>query len=108
MMSLRDALAGPPDPVLDEVASTDLELPESDAVVMHPDGFYWVAPDGHQQFGPFATAADALADMIDNSDEGIEPCETLQEAERDLGIADWVDPDTGEPAEDTSGRFEDH
>ena len=34
--------------------------------------------------------------------------ESLLEAERELGLADWVDPDTGEPAEDTHTRIEDH
>ena len=27
------------------------------------------------------------------------PIETLSEIERDIGVADWIDPDTGEPAE---------
>jgi hypothetical protein len=41
-------------------------------------------------------------------DEDIEPGETLLEAEQELGIADWLDPDTGEPAEETHTRIEDH
>lgn len=107
-MSLQKALAEPPDPTTDDVASIDLSLPGSDVLVQHPDGYYWVAPDGRQQFGPFASAAEALADMDSASDDAIEPGETLAEAERELGLADWVDPDTGALAEDTHGRFEDH
>lgn len=108
MTSLQAALSAPPDPTIDDLASADLSLPDSDVVVKHPDGYYWVAPDGHQQFGPFGTAAEALADMNDAADEALEPCETLAEAERELGLSDWLDPDTGELAEDMGGRFEDH
>ena len=46
---------------------------------------------------------------MQRSDEGsIEPGESLEEAEAELGIANWIDPDTGEPAEDVSPRIEDH
>ena len=41
-------------------------------------------------------------------DESIEPGETLQEAEQELGLADWVDADTGELAEQNGTRIEDH
>lgn len=77
-------------------------------VVQRPDGFHWIAPDGHQEFGPFATFEEALADMGDAADDGVEPGETLEEAERELGISEWLDPDTGAPAEGTATRLEDH
>jgi hypothetical protein len=36
-----------------------------------------------------------------------EPGETLQEAEDEIGIADWIDPETGAPAQGQSPpRFE--
>jgi hypothetical protein len=38
----------------------------------------------------------------------LEPGETVQEAESEIGIADWVDPETGEPAEEGVPRIEDH
>ena len=41
-------------------------------------------------------------------DDAIEPGETLQEAEQELGLSDWVDPDTGGLAEGTSTHIEDH
>jgi hypothetical protein len=41
----------------------------------------------------------ALADMAEADGEAPEPGETLQEAEDEIGIADWIDPDTGDPAE---------
>ena len=34
--------------------------------------------------------------------------EPLQEAESEIGIAEWIDPDTGGPAEDSVPRIEDH
>jgi hypothetical protein len=86
----------------------DLSPPGSADVVTHPDGYYWLARDGSQQFGPFASAAEALADMNAAADDALEPGETLEEVERELGMADWVDPDTGELAEETHARLEDH
>ena len=38
----------------------------------------------------------------------LEPGETLQEAEQELGLADWVDADTGELAAQNGTRIEDH
>ena len=37
-----------------------------------------------------------------------EPGESLEEAEDEIGIANWVDPDTGAPAEEGIPRLEDH
>jgi hypothetical protein len=96
------------EPAADEAALGDLSLPDSGAVVQHPDGYYWLAPDGRQQFGPFATAQEAQDDMNAAGEEGIEPGETLREAEQELGLAEWVDSETGELAEQTGTRLEDH
>jgi hypothetical protein len=38
---------------------------DSDAIAEHPDGYYWLGPDGDAEFGPFesrAAAAMALED----------------------------------------------
>lgn len=80
------------------------EEPEADRIVSRPDGYHWVARDGRQEFGPFPTIEEALADMSDADDEEAAPSpgEALQEAERDIGIADWIDPETGAPAEGQS------
>jgi len=72
-------------------------------IVSHPDGWYWVAPDGHQEFGPFESAEAARADR--DRDEDLGPALTLAEAEDAIGINDWIDPETGEPAE---GRHAPH
>lgn len=71
-------------------------------IFLRPDGYHWLAPDGKQEFGPFATLEEALTDMQAVDAETSEPGETLQEAEDEIGIADWIDPDTGEPAEGLS------
>lgn len=76
-------------------------------IIARPDGYYWQAPDGKQEFGPFETLALALADRERSDEEAPEPGETLQEAEDEIGIACWIDPETGEPAEGQSlPRFE--
>lgn len=73
---------------------------EGGRIVQRPDGFHWIALDGQQEFGPFETLEQARADMVDAADEDApQPGETLQEAEREIGIAEWIDPETGEPAE---------
>ncbi|MDP1656673.1 MAG: hypothetical protein Q8K91_01160 [Hylemonella sp.] len=82
-------------------------VPETEAgnveqVMARPDGYYWRAPGSKQEFGPFASLEDALADMQSLDEESPAPGETLQEAESELGIADWIDPETGEPAEGLS------
>ncbi len=108
MKSLKATLNTPPEPGFDEASLADTSLPDDGSIVRHPDGYYWVAPDGHQEFGPFETVEAALADMNTGSDEAPEPGETLQEAEQELGLSDWVDADTGELAEGTGTRLEDH
>ncbi len=97
-----------PDPVEDDTLSGDLTPVDQSALIQRPDGWYWLADRGGQQFGPFTSAAEALADMNAATDDGLEPGETLEEAEDELGVAGWVDPDTGELAEDSHARIEDH
>lgn len=76
-------------------------------VVSRPDGWYWQSADGRQEFGPFDSADDAIRSMERDADDAIEPGETLFEAEQELGLADWIDPDTGELAEGMPTRLED-
>jgi hypothetical protein len=92
----RAAKATPPRACAPEAESGDRE----NRIVERGDGFHWIAPDGRQQFGPFESREVALANMIDEAeDEAPQPGETLPEAESEIGIADWIDPETGEPAE---------
>jgi hypothetical protein len=108
-MKPNPAIAAPAvDPALDDLAALDLTLPDSQALVHHPDGYYWLGAGGRMQIGPYATAEAALADLHRVGDDDIEPDESLPEAELVLGLADWLDPDTGELAEATHTRLEDH
>jgi hypothetical protein len=77
-------------------------------IVDRPDGYYWQSKDGGRECGPFATLLEAVQDMQVSDDETPEPGETLAEAEAELGIADWIDPDTGQLAEEESTRIEEH
>jgi hypothetical protein len=75
---------------------------ERESFVEHPDGWYWIAPDGKQQFGPFETCSLARADRDRASEEAVNEEEALREAEREVGMADWLDAETGEPPEGQS------
>ena len=85
-------------------------LPLADHVVERPDGFYWESKEKGETYGPYATLAEAEADLLAGgaSEETQEGTESLQEAESELGINEWIDPDTGGPAEDSVPRIEDH
>ncbi|HSN20581.1 MAG TPA: hypothetical protein VLS49_07885 [Usitatibacter sp.] len=84
---------------------------DSTRVIERPDGFYWKEKGAAREYGPFPTLLEAVQDMqaVDTGDEAsIEPGETLQEAEAEIGISDWVDPDTGIPAEEDGRHLEEH
>ena len=88
--------------------------PENDRarIVERPDGFYWHTEDRRTEYGPYPTLLEAVADMQAAGDGAgyslYEPGETLEEAEEEIGISSWIDPDTGQPAEDSIPRTEDH
>ncbi len=77
-------------------------------VIERPDGFYWQSKDGGKESGPFVTLLEAVEDMQYSADSDYEPGESVEQAEAEIGIADWVDPDTGELAEEQGPRIEDH
>jgi hypothetical protein len=98
-------------------AATTLPEPEAEEiqrdepkrrVIERPDGFYWQAVNGSEESGPFDTLAEAEADLLSGGSAELGEGETLQEAESELGISDWIDPDTGGPAEDSVPHIEDH
>lgn len=47
------------------------------------------------------------AALLPTEEERDDP-EALHQAEESLGISEWIDPDTGGPAEDGIPRLEDH
>lgn len=89
---------------LDEALETGVR------VIERPDGCYWLDADTGAEFGPFKTVAEALADATASEDEdlALEPGKTLHEVEEEIGLSDWIDPDTGAPAEGYSPHIEDH
>jgi len=93
--SFKDAMKA-----IEDDAITEVDMGQ---VVLRPDGYYWQPTEGKQELGPFATMEEALAELeASSSEEEPGPGESLEEAEGELGIADWIDPDTGEPAEGLS------
>lgn len=77
-------------------------------IIERPDGFYWQAKETGEEFGPFATLLEAVQDMQYRDDSELETGDSIKDAEAEIGIADWIDPDTGEPAEENIPRIEDH
>ena len=61
------------------------------------------ADDAAQGFGPlesFEEALDSIDALVDEPDEQADTdIEALHEIEDNIGIATWLDPETGEPAE---------
>ena len=76
-------------------------------VIERPDGFYWQDGLTEKEYGPFPTLLEAVQDMRGQNDDGYEEGETLEDAEAEIGIADWIDPETGEPAEGVSPHLSD-
>ena len=93
----------PPPPI-----ETLVDPPVDKRIVSRPDGYYWVTADGKREIGPFATYEGAELSLHADEHSDVEPEETLAEAESEIGIADWIDPETGEPAEEERPRLEDH
>lgn len=79
-------------------------------ILQRPDGYYWESKQTKELRGPFETRAEAEADLLAGGApaEEFEPNDTLEEAESELGISQWIDPDSGVPAEDNVPRIEDH
>ena len=88
---------------LEQLALTQFEPGEEPgAILERPEGYYWMSADGKEEFGPFDSLEAALADRDANGDETPDGLEALHEAERDIGINEWIDAETGEPAEGQS------
>jgi hypothetical protein len=74
-------------PVIPEMPATTWS--DNGSVVVDPDGGYWHAPDGLQEFGPFDTWASARADRDRGHEQALAEREALLEAEE--GIADSIE-----------------
>ena len=86
------------------------QTPEEDwqtHLTERPDGFYWQNKPAGKLYGPFPTKTEAMEDMQYQDDSDYEEGESLHEAEAEMGISDWVDPDTGELAESMAPHLSD-
>ena len=87
-------------------------LPDYDVkrVIEKPDGFYWQDIFAEKRYGPFATRFDAVQDMLEQDGIEEEDGDLLEAdaAEDEIGIADWIDPDTGELAEESHTHISDN
>lgn len=77
-------------------------------IIERPDGFYWQEETTGKEYGPFATLIEAVEDMEFNASVLDREGESIEEAEQEIGVSDWIDPDTGEPAEESVPRIEEH
>jgi hypothetical protein len=78
------------------VESTPATGDVEDPLVERPDGFYWQAPDGSQEFGPFESRARALEDRDRFNEQALLASESLGDVERAGDLPESIDPSTGE------------
>lgn len=81
---------------------------DASRIIERPDGFYWRDIANGELRGPFQTLLDAVNDITYDPEAAPEPAETIEEVESEIGMADWIDPETGEPAEEQVPRIESH
>jgi hypothetical protein len=93
---------------LQVVPGTAAEL-EDVRVLERPDGFWVQARSGGREVGPYATLVEAIeSHQAADDEDDLEPGDTLAEVEAQLGVADWIDPETSAPAEDSVPHLEEH
>jgi hypothetical protein len=80
--------------------------PDPTRFLERPDGYYWLDPLADKVYGPFPSIEEARQDMESQESRLYQEAESLKEAEKEMGIADWIDPETGEPAEGFPPRLE--
>lgn len=80
---------------------------DSTRIIERPDGFYWQDKETSREYGPFPTLLAAVEDMQSIEEDGLAPGESVEEAESEIGIADWTDPESGEPVEEERPRIQD-
>lgn len=83
---------------------------EDARIIQRSDGYYYQDKKTEEEFGPFASLDKAVAHMENSviNEADLEAEDDLKEIEEELGIADWIDPDTGDLAEESIPHIEDH
>ncbi len=77
-------------------------------IIERPDGFYWQSMETDEESGPFRTLTDAVEDLEYNVDVEFDAPDTLEEAEADLGVEGYIDPETGELEDPSLPRLDEH
>ncbi|MFC5500303.1 hypothetical protein ACFPOE_22360 [Caenimonas terrae] len=67
-------------------------------ILERPDGYYWQGAHAQAEVGPFESYELAQANRDAVGDES----ESLREAEIGIGMNEWIDAETGQPAEGQS------
>lgn len=80
---------------------------ENGRIIERPDGFYWQDKITGHEYGPFRTLREAEEDMEFGAPSEADDDSVPLDAEDEIGIADWIDPDTGEPAEESIPHIDD-
>lgn len=79
-------------------------------LIERPDGFWWADETEGREYGPFVSLIDAVEDM--HAADGETAADDVDEAVRNageiLGVPGWIDPDTGELADDERTRIDEH
>lgn len=57
-----------------------------------PDGYHWIDVEGRQEFGPFESLEEALADMDGASEEGFEQADIDEAQEQGLDFESDIGP----------------
>lgn len=85
-------------------------LPTGDGtrIVKRASGYFWIDVATGREGGPFRSRREAHEDLEYCADSDFEPGSTLEEAENELGLCSWIDPDTGELSEESFTHIEDH
>lgn len=84
---------------------------ETVSVLERSDGFYWRLNGEKRLRGPHASLLEVVDDIDARTAQElatVEPGVSLEEAEEEIGVSGWIDPDTGLPAEDGAHRLELH
>ena len=76
-------------------------------IIERADGYYWQDKHNGSEYGPFSTLREAEEDMAFGASSAADDDLALEGAEDEIGIADWIDPDTGEPAEESIPHIDD-
>lgn len=81
---------------------------ENARIVDRPDGYYWQSTETNEESGPFRTLSEVVEDLEFNADSDFDAPDTLEEAEADLGVDGYIDPETGELEDPSLPRLGEH